>query len=135
MRRIAIAVVVLAAAAAPAAAAQQPGKLTVKRVGKPPASIQVGATFKLAVRIANAPHRQAAGGRVTVTLRTKSSKRKLAGATLKRRIQGGATSTVTFTIPVKASVPAGTYDLVACVRRTGQVNGDCKTARTVTIVR
>jgi len=121
MRRIAIAVAVLTA---------------VERVGRPPASIQVGATFKLAVRMANAAHRQAAGGRVTVTLRTSSGrKRKLAGATLQRRIPGGATRTLVFTIPVRASVPAGAYDLVACVRRTGQVKGDCKTARTVTIVR
>jgi hypothetical protein len=136
MRRIAIAVAVLAACAAPAAAAQEPAKLTVKRVGKPPASIQVGATFAFAVRVTNAKHHQASGGRVTVTLRTASGrKRVLAGATLRKQVKGGATSTVTFSIPVRTSVPTGTYDLVACVRATGHRNGDCKTARTLAIVR
>ena len=113
---------------------RKPAKLSIKQVGKPPASIQQGATFKLAVRVANAKSRKAAGGRVTVTLRTASgSKRSLAGAKLKST-KGGATRTLTFTITVAKTVPAGTYSLVACVRRTGQAKASCKTAGKVKIV-
>ena len=62
--RVAVATIALAVAAVPAAAAIQPAKLTVKLVGKPPSSIQQGATFALAVRVANAKGHAAAPGRV-----------------------------------------------------------------------
>src|SRR6478736_2191839 len=130
----AIAFAVAAVPTADAATKRRPAKLSIKQVGKPPASIQQGATFKLAIRVANAKSRRAAGGRVTVTLRTASgSKRSVAGAKLKST-KGGATRTLTFTISVAKTVPAGTYSLVACVRRTGQAKATCKTAGKVKIV-
>ncbi len=133
--RVGAAAIALAVAAVPAAAAMEPAKLTVKAVGRPPASIQQGATFALAVRVANAKHHAAARGRVTVTLRTADgAKYKLAGADLSAT-KGGATRTLTFSIPVAHTVPAGDYRLVACVRKKQQAGkASCRTARKVKIV-
>src|SRR3954452_8636454 len=96
----ALALAVVAVPAADAATKRKPAKLSIKQVGKPPASIQQGATFKLAVRVANAKRRNAARGRVTVTLRgAAGAKRSLAGGNLKST-KGGATRTLTFRITV-----------------------------------
>ena len=52
-----------------------------------------------------------------MTLRTAAgAKRKLAGSDLSAT-KGGATRTLTFSIPVAKGVPAGDYRLVACVRK------------------
>src|SRR5690349_17028527 len=112
------AVVALAvAASADAAPRKKAAKLSVTQVGKPPASLQQGATFKLAVRVANAKHRRASSGRVTISLRPATgAKRALKGGNLKTT-KGGARRTLTLSIVVPTTIPAGTYTLTACVRK------------------
>ena len=137
--RAAVAGAVVAIAVAPAAEAadaQEGGQAQRQQVGKPPASVQQGATFKLAVRVANAKNRRASSGRVTVSLRPAS------GA--KRSLNGGNLKTHEGRRPAHADAldhrahhgPApARYTLTACVRRgSGEGKASCRNAGTVTII-
>src|ERR1044072_2607579 len=95
----AVAGAVVAIAVTPAADAAKPkkaAKLSVTQVGKPPASIQQGGSFKLAVRVANAKRRRSSSGRVAVAVRSScGAKRALKGGNLKST-KGGARRTLTL---------------------------------------
>jgi Zn-dependent M28 family amino/carboxypeptidase len=72
---------------------------------------------------------------VTVTVRSPSgTKRSLKGGNLKST-KGGARRTLTLTITVATTIPAGTYTLTACVRRgSGEGRASCRNAGRITIV-
>ncbi|MDA0183942.1 M28 family peptidase [Solirubrobacter phytolaccae] len=123
----------LAPTAAHAAKPKPAAKLSVSRVGKPPASAETGSTFKLTARVANAKGRKAAAGRLTLSLRpAKGSKTNLKGYAVKS-LKSGKARSLSLSITVPATLKAGTYSLVACVRRTGSPSSTCKTAGRIKI--
>ena len=137
MRHVLLAGAVMAIAAAPAAEAAAPKKaaeLSVGQVGKPPAT-SAGATFKLAVRVANAKNRRAASGRVTVTV---AARRPAPSARRRGQPQEheGRRPPLADVLDHRGDHgPRRPLHAAACVRRgSGEGKASCRNAGTVTIV-
>jgi aminopeptidase N len=127
-RAVFISVVLAALAGAASVAAKPKAKLAPTEITDPPASAENGESFPLAVTIANVGDRDRKA-RARVYLRQDGANVARIAKSDRKRVRAGDEREFDVTATVGPAVPAGSYDVVACVKRNGNSGGDrCLTA-------